>query len=131
MKTLSSKIVGLLVIIVFGLSLGVHSQTCAFRISDPTPSGSYQVTLTLGYMLNGIPYIVGSQTFYNLTPNAVNPISLPWNLPIDTDENIYILRAEAYNNVTIQANNFPAYSQWFNTDFYYNNNNINITVYFN
>lgn len=82
-------------------------------------------------MLNGIPYIVGSQTFYNLNPNAVNPLNLPWGLPIDTDDNIYILRAEAYNNGTIQANNFPAYSQWFNTDFYDNNNNINITVFFN
>lgn len=131
MKTVSLKIAGFLLIILLGSALNLHSQTCAFRISDPTPSGNYQVTLTLGYMLNGIPYIVGSQTFYNLNPNAVNPLNLPWGLPIDTDDNIYILRAEAYNNGTIQANNFPAYSQWFNTDFYDNNNNINITVFFN
>lgn len=107
----------------------VTAQTCGLKITDPSASGSYNVTLTLGYVDGGTYYIIGSQNYTNLTPNAVNSLSLPWGLPIDTDDNIYILRAVAFNGTTPAYNN-PAYSAWFNTDFYDNNNDINIIVYF-
>jgi hypothetical protein len=108
----------------------VTAQTCALKISDPTASGSYSATITFGYMYGGIPYVVGSQSFFGLVPNDVNNITpLPWGPPIDTDDNIYILRAEVYNGLT-HANNFPAYSSWFNSTFYFYNN-INIIAYFN
>ena len=66
-----------------------------------------------------------------LSANIVNYISLPWELPIDTEDNIYILQAYVYDGNGTPATNNPIYSGWFNTDFYNNNNNINITAYFN
>ncbi len=112
------------------ISAGI-AQTCELKISDPTPTaaGSYYATITVVYNLGGI-HLVGSSTFYGLNPNDVNSIGLTWTIPIDTQANIYILRADVYDGNNVAANNNPIYSAWFNSSFYYNNT-INVIATFN
>ena len=95
--------------------------------SGPTP---YSGTIYGGYQYGGIPYLLsGSVTFNGLTLNSLNPVLLPWTLPIDTDENIYILRVVAVKSGAPSSPS-PAYSSWFNSS-YYLNNYIAVTVRFN
>lgn len=130
MKSNFSKFAFLAILFLALISTGT-AQTCGLRITDPTPTanGTYYATITVVYNHGGI-YLVGTQTFYGFSANIVNPINLPWDVPIDTQANIYILRADVFDGNSTAANNNPVYSAWFNTDFYYNSP-INVTAYFN
>ena len=94
--------------------------------------GDYQGTI-YGYYLNGgipTPLSGGTAAIGGLTLNSLNTIALPWTLPIDTQQNIYIIKIVVQKLSTGQYSNpNPASSSWFNTYYYYNNL-IPVTVRF-
>ncbi len=132
MKRISLKIsaIVLFVFLCFSTTM-LRAQTCELKISDSTASGPYTVTLSLYYINGGITYLVDSpMNVIYPTPGSYS-VPLTWGLPIDTRENIYILRVTGIDGNSVSASNNPAYSQWFNTPFYENGGNINIILYFN
>ena len=66
--------------------------------NNPT---DYRGTIHGYYVYGGIPTpLTGVATFYSLTINSLNPVPLPWTLPIDTDQNIYRIYVEAEKNIS-------------------------------
>ncbi|NCA76704.1 MAG: hypothetical protein EOM90_10235 [Alphaproteobacteria bacterium] len=132
MKRISLKIsaIVLFVFLCFSTTM-LRAQTCELKISDSIASGPYTVTLSLYYINGGISYLVDSPMTVIYSISGSYSVPLTWGLPIDTRENIYILRVTGIDGNSVPASNNPAYSQWFNTPFYENGGNINIILYFN
>ena len=129
MKTKMLKIAAFVALFLLIFS-GANAQTCSISIIDPTPTSIYGGQIALYYLNGGIPTPVGNPISVNsLNPNSLNTRPLTWGLPIDTEENIYILYGYITENGA-QSNPVVSNSVWFNT-YYYFNNLITVTVRFN
>jgi hypothetical protein len=105
---------------------------CSITLVDPgyTTYSDYYGHLECWWMNGGIPQKVGGDiTFFGLNLNSLNPVQLDWGLPVETDNNVYIIRAYGYSSVNGAASSNPSYSAWFN-NYYYNNDIISVTIRF-
>jgi hypothetical protein len=129
MKTKILKIAALIALFIMIIS-SANAQTCSISIIDPTPTSNYGGQIALYYLNGGIPTPVGNPiSVTGLNPNSLNSRNLTWELPIDTEENIYILHALITEGGS-SSNPQISSSIWFNT-YYYFNNQITVTVRFN
>jgi Na+/H+ antiporter NhaB len=102
----------------------------SISIIDNTPDEPYWAYVSLFYLYNGVPTQVGSTiTITDLYINSINARNLPWSLPVETEDNIYILVVQAYDNYNNPSYPPTAYSAWFNSPYYYSNL-IPVTVRF-
>ena len=102
----------------------------SISIIDNTPNEPYWANVSLIYLNNGVPTQIGSTiTINGLYINSINARTLPWGLPIETEDNIYILVVQAYDNNNNSSYPPTAYSAWFNSPYYYSNL-IPVTVRF-
>jgi hypothetical protein len=105
---------------------------CSITLVDNTYTyyGNYSGHLECWWMNGGIPQKVGGDIgFTGLNLNSLNPVQLDWGLPVETDDNVYVILAYGLEGLN-QAIPNPARSAWFN-NYYYNNDIISVTLRFN
>jgi len=132
MKATAIKTTALVVLLFMVITVSKATPpVCSITLIDAnyTTSVDYYGYLQCWWMNGGIPQQVGGNiAFMGLTLNSLNPVPLTWGLPVETDENVYIIRAYGFKVGTPAMSN-PSYSVWFNNN-YYNNNTISVTIKF-
>jgi len=126
MKTKMLEIVSFVALLIIIINSGSFAQYPSASIilvdNNYTSPTLYSGTIYGYYVWGGIPTpLTGVATFSSLTINSLNPVSLPWTLPYDTDQNIYRIFVTAWKYVNgnlVQSSPYPAYSSWFNSNYY-------------
>jgi len=132
MKTNYFRITALFVLLLLAITT-VHGQIASITLVDAnyTYNSDYQGSIYCVYYNNGSPIpLAGSVAVGGLNQTSLNPFTLTWILPVDTEENVYILKVYITKlSLSQNSNPYPASSAWFNTYYYYNNT-IPVTVRF-